>query len=126
MGIVCEDLADEEAPLHRICSLDLFFNNRVLVMPSGLVWSDPVLSGVFDQCHCAEETAKARCQLEPPKVPTGVIKSVLSTTRTDPGRRDDIFVDVVEKVSSTFNSGGYIQNSQIDGSIQVHSNRAAA
>ena len=60
------------------------------------------------------------------KGPTGVIKSVLSTTRTDPGRRDDIFVDVVEKVSSTFNSGGYIQNSQIDGSIQVHSNRAAA
>lgn len=51
--------------------------------------------------------------------PTGVIKSILDTSRTDGGRRDEIFVDIVEKVSCTFNSNGYIQNSQIDGAIQV-------
>jgi AP-4 complex subunit mu-1 len=51
--------------------------------------------------------------------PTGVIKSVLDTSRTNGGRRDEIFVDIVEKVSCTFNSSGYIQNSQIDGAIQV-------
>lgn len=51
--------------------------------------------------------------------PTGVIKSVLDTSRTDGGRRDEIFVDIVEKVSCTFNASGYIQTSQIDGAIQV-------
>ena len=51
--------------------------------------------------------------------PTGVIKSVLDTSRTNGGRRDEIFVDIVEKVSCTFNASGYIQNSQIDGAIQV-------
>ena len=53
--------------------------------------------------------------------PTGVIKSVLDTSRTNGGRRDEIFVDIVEKVSCTFNASGYIQNSQIDGAIQVAS-----
>ena len=54
------------------------------------------------------------------KGPTGVIKSVLDTSRTDGGRRDEIFVDIVEKVSCTFNASGYIQTSQIDGAIQVN------
>ncbi len=51
--------------------------------------------------------------------PTGVIKSVLDTTRTDGGRRDEIFVDIVEKLTATFNSSGYLQSSQIDGAIVV-------
>jgi AP-4 complex subunit mu-1 len=55
------------------------------------------------------------------KGPTGVIKSVLDTTRTDGGRRDEIFVDIVERISCTFNTSGYIQGSQIDGAIQVKS-----
>ena len=53
------------------------------------------------------------------KGPTGVIKSVLDTTRTDGGRRDEIFVDIVEKLTCTFNSSGYLQASQIDGAIVV-------
>ncbi|KAK9833100.1 hypothetical protein WJX74_007199 [Apatococcus lobatus] len=55
------------------------------------------------------------------KGPTGVIKSVLDTARTDGGRRDEIFVDIVERISCTFNSAGYIHASQIDGAIQVKS-----
>jgi len=55
------------------------------------------------------------------KGPTGVIKSVLDTTRTDGGRRDEIFVDIVEKLTCTFNSSGYLQASQIDGAIVVSS-----
>jgi hypothetical protein len=51
--------------------------------------------------------------------PTGVIKSVLDTTRTDGGRRDEIFVDIVEKLTAIFNSSGYLQSSQIDGAIVV-------
>lgn len=53
------------------------------------------------------------------KGPTGVIKSVLDTSRTDGGRRDEIFVDIVEKISCTFNASGFLQTSQIDGAIQV-------
>jgi hypothetical protein len=51
--------------------------------------------------------------------PSGVAKSVLDTTRTDGGRRDEIFVDVVERLTATFNSTGYLQSSQIDGAIVV-------
>jgi Adaptor complexes medium subunit family len=51
--------------------------------------------------------------------PTGVIKSVLDTERSDGGRRDEIFVDIVEKISCTFNPSGYLQASSIDGAIVV-------
>jgi AP-4 complex subunit mu-1 len=53
------------------------------------------------------------------KGPTGVFKSVLDTNRTDGKHKDEIFVDVVERVTCTFNAGGYIATSQIDGAIQV-------
>ncbi len=51
--------------------------------------------------------------------PTGVIKSVLDTSRAGGKARDEIFVDIVEKVSCTFSSSGYVQTSQIDGAIQA-------
>ena len=57
--------------------------------------------------------------------PTGVIKSILDTNRTSGGRRDEIFVDIIEKISCTFNSAGYIQTSQIDGSVQAGRSRRA-
>ncbi|KAK9834962.1 hypothetical protein WJX81_000070 [Elliptochloris bilobata] len=53
--------------------------------------------------------------------PTGVIKSVLDTSRADSKGRDEIFVDIVEKISCTFSASGYVQTSQIDGAIQVKS-----
>ncbi|CAK0735756.1 hypothetical protein CVIRNUC_000634 [Coccomyxa viridis] len=55
------------------------------------------------------------------KGPTGVIKSILDTSRTDGKVREEIFVDIVEKISCTFSSSGALQNSQIDGAIQVKS-----
>lgn len=55
------------------------------------------------------------------KGPTGVFKSVLDTNRTDGKRRDEIYVDVVERLSVTFNAAGNLVSSQIDGSIQVKS-----
>ena len=60
------------------------------------------------------------------KGPTGVIKSVRDTQRTDGGRRDEIFVDIVERISCTFNQTGYVTASQIDGAIQVTAHIAAA
>lgn len=60
------------------------------------------------------------------KGPTGVIKSVLDTQRTDGGRRDEIFVDIVERISCTFNQTGYVTASQIDGAIQVNGATAAS
>lgn len=53
------------------------------------------------------------------KGPTGVIKSILDTSRTEGKAREEIFVDIVEKISCTFSSSGHIQTSQIDGAIQV-------
>jgi AP-4 complex subunit mu-1 len=53
------------------------------------------------------------------KGPTGVFKSVLDTSRS--GKKDEIFVDVVERVTCTFNSSGFIVSQQVDGSVQIKS-----
>ncbi|PNW87410.1 hypothetical protein CHLRE_02g146600v5 [Chlamydomonas reinhardtii] len=55
------------------------------------------------------------------KGPTGVFKSVLETNRTDGKRRDEIFVDVVERITCTFNASGYIASAQVDGAVQIKS-----
>ncbi|XP_057442460.1 AP-4 complex subunit mu-like [Lotus japonicus] len=49
-----------------------------------------------------------------------VTKSVVAT---EPGgrRREEIFVDIIEKISLTFSSSGYILTSEIDGTIQMKS-----
>eukprot|EP00243_Klebsormidium_subtile_P003398 TRINITY_DN16787_c0_g1_i1.p1 TRINITY_DN16787_c0_g1~~TRINITY_DN16787_c0_g1_i1.p1 ORF type:complete len:445 (-),score=122.88 TRINITY_DN16787_c0_g1_i1:208-1542(-) len=51
---------------------------------------------------------------------TAVTKSVVSN---DPSgkKREEVFVDIIERVSVTFNASGYIQNSEIDGTIQMKS-----
>ncbi|KAH1162606.1 hypothetical protein GYH30_001203 [Glycine max] len=50
---------------------------------------------------------------------TTITKSVVAN---EPGgrKRDEIFVDVIEKISVTFNSSGFILTSEIDGTIQIH------
>ena len=51
--------------------------------------------------------------------PSEVIKSVLDTTRT--GAKEEIFVDIVEKVTAIFDAGGHLRSSSIVGSIQIKS-----
>ncbi len=57
------------------------------------------------------------------KGPTGVFKSVLDTARTDGRRKDEIYVDVVERLTATFSASGALVSGQIDGSIQVRKGR---
>ena len=47
---------------------------------------------------------------------TAITKSVVTN---EPGgrKRDEIFVDVIEKISVTFNSSGYIRTSEVDGTL---------
>nr|GLL48132.1 AP-4 complex subunit mu-like isoform X2 [Ipomoea trifida] len=51
---------------------------------------------------------------------TAITKSVVAN---EPGgrKREEIFVDVIEKISITFSSSGYILTSEIDGTIQMKS-----
>ncbi|EOY14844.1 Clathrin adaptor complexes medium subunit family protein isoform 1 [Theobroma cacao] len=51
---------------------------------------------------------------------TAITKSVVVN---EPGgrRREEIFVDVIEKISVTFSASGYILTSEIDGTIQMKS-----
>ncbi|URE48813.1 Adaptor complexes medium subunit family [Musa troglodytarum] len=51
---------------------------------------------------------------------TAITKSVIVT---EPGgrKREEIFVDIIEKISVTFSSSGYILTSEIDGTIQMKS-----
>ncbi|KAH9315525.1 hypothetical protein KI387_024152, partial [Taxus chinensis] len=51
---------------------------------------------------------------------TAVTKSVVAN---EPGgrKREEVFVDIIEKISVTFSSSGYILTSEIDGTIQMKS-----
>ncbi|XP_077249876.1 clathrin adaptor complexes medium subunit family protein [Tasmannia lanceolata] len=51
---------------------------------------------------------------------TAVTKSVVAN---EPGgrKREEIFVDIIEKISVTFSSSGYLLTSEIDGTIQMKS-----
>ncbi|KAG0476502.1 hypothetical protein HPP92_013343 [Vanilla planifolia] len=51
---------------------------------------------------------------------TAVTKSVVAN---EPGgrKRDEIFVDIIEKISVTFSSSGYVLTSEVDGTIQMKS-----
>lgn len=51
--------------------------------------------------------------------PREVIKSVLNTSRTD--AKEEIFVDVVEKITAIFDASGRLRTSSIVGSVQVKS-----
>ncbi|KAK4751814.1 hypothetical protein SAY87_020612 [Trapa incisa] len=51
---------------------------------------------------------------------TAVTKSVIAN-ETPGKRREEIFVDIIEKISVTFSSSGYILTSEIDGTIQMKS-----
>eukprot|EP00798_Chlamydomonas_sp_ICE-L_P009802 gene9802-7691_t len=55
------------------------------------------------------------------KGPTGVFKSVLDTNRTDGKHKEEIYVDVVERLTATFNASGHVCSSQVEGAIQIKS-----
>ncbi|KAH0871110.1 hypothetical protein HID58_078132 [Brassica napus] len=81
------------------------FNEPILIAPARLQPIDP--AAIFTQ------GAK--------RMPgAAVTKPVLAN---DPGgrRREEIFVDIIEKISVTFSSSGYILTSEIDGTIQMKS-----
>ena len=52
--------------------------------------------------------------------PLGVQKSIVSNEPKGK-RREEVFVDVVEKLNITFNSSGYVLTSEVDGSIVMRS-----
>eukprot|EP00898_Chlorokybus_atmophyticus_P006117 jgi/Chlat1/6506/Chrsp45S05991 len=51
---------------------------------------------------------------------TAVTKSVIANEPSGK-KREEIFVDVIERLSITFNSSGYIMTSEVDGMIQMKS-----
>ncbi|XP_019056639.1 PREDICTED: AP-4 complex subunit mu isoform X2 [Tarenaya hassleriana] len=80
------------------------FNEPIVVAPARLQPIDP--AAIFTGAKRMPGTA--------------VTKSVVAN---EPGgrRREEIFVDIIEKISVTFSSSGYILTSEIDGTIQMKS-----
>jgi AP-4 complex subunit mu-1 len=52
---------------------------------------------------------------------TAVDKPIMARDRKGKNRKNEIFVDIFEKINITFNSSGYVMNSSIDGTIQMKS-----
>ncbi|KAL1290447.1 hypothetical protein HN51_058934 [Arachis hypogaea] len=55
------------------------------------------------------------------KMPGTVITKYVVANEPGGRKREEIFVDVIGKISVTFNSSGYILTSEIDGTIQMKS-----
>jgi AP-4 complex subunit mu-1 len=51
---------------------------------------------------------------------TAVTKSVVASDASGK-KREEVFVDIIEKISVTFNASGYVLTSEIDGTIQMKS-----
>lgn len=69
----------------------------------------------------APTVSKPRTLSDNMRIPRNAVqKSIVSTqrTRTD---RDEIFVDVIERINVVFNVHGYMQTSEVNGSIQMKS-----
>eukprot|EP00242_Pyramimonas_sp_CCMP2087_P015870 CAMPEP_0198210412 /NCGR_PEP_ID=MMETSP1445-20131203/20094_1 /TAXON_ID=36898 /ORGANISM="Pyramimonas sp., Strain CCMP2087" /LENGTH=245 /DNA_ID=CAMNT_0043884473 /DNA_START=102 /DNA_END=836 /DNA_ORIENTATION=- len=51
----------------------------------------------------------------------GIVTATNKSVKSGVGKidRDEIFVDVVERISVTFNSSGYVQSQEVDGSIMM-------
>lgn len=52
---------------------------------------------------------------------TAVDKPIMFQDKKGKKRKNEIFVDIFEKINITFNSSGYVMNSSIDGTIQMKS-----
>lgn len=50
-----------------------------------------------------------------------VCRAWLTNVALHQGRKNEIFVDILERLTVLFNSNGYILNSEIDGCIQMKS-----
>ncbi|KAI5407550.1 hypothetical protein KIW84_053704 [Lathyrus oleraceus] len=89
-------------------------------------------------CNRSRGTCCVRCKCVPPgtsdapwshfhfmhgskRMPGTTITKSVVTNKPGGRKRDEIFVDVIEKISVTFNSSGYILTSEIDGTIQMKS-----
>jgi len=55
------------------------------------------------------------------KAANAVDKSIIERTNRKGKGKNEIFVDIYERISLTFNSSGYVLNSAIDGTIQMKS-----
>ncbi|KAL5558509.1 hypothetical protein UlMin_034720 [Ulmus minor] len=82
------------------------------------IFNEPI---VFDASHFSPLGPTALFMQGSKRMPgTAVTKSVVAN---EPGgrKREEIFVDIIEKISITFSSSGYILTSEIDGTIQMKS-----
>ncbi|PON63481.1 Clathrin adaptor, mu subunit [Parasponia andersonii] len=82
------------------------------------VFNEPI---VVDAAHLSPLGPAALFMQGTKRIPgTAVTKSVVANDPTG-RRREEIFVDIIEKISITFSSSGYILTSEIDGTIQMKS-----
>eukprot|EP00240_Pyramimonas_obovata_P012524 CAMPEP_0118934656 /NCGR_PEP_ID=MMETSP1169-20130426/13943_1 /TAXON_ID=36882 /ORGANISM="Pyramimonas obovata, Strain CCMP722" /LENGTH=238 /DNA_ID=CAMNT_0006877583 /DNA_START=145 /DNA_END=857 /DNA_ORIENTATION=- len=80
---------------------------------------------IFNEPIAAQPASVSRPNIKtlfaPPKIVTANNKSVVSKSRDGKTNRDEIFVDVIERISVTFNANGYVQTQEVDGSIMMKS-----
>jgi len=69
--------------------------------------------------------ALPQLQINPKTVPSNAVHRPVGLTQGDPyaskGRKNEIFVDILERLTVVLNASGYVLNSCIDGSIQMKS-----
>jgi len=83
------------------------FNAPILVKSSAPTSSSSVAGKMFD--------------INPKTTPSTAVDKPINYVEKSGKKKNEIFVDIYERISITFNTNGYILNSNIDGTIQMKS-----
>jgi len=91
------------------------FNAPILVKSTG------VPGGVASGHSSAASSAAKIFEVNPKTTPSTSVDKPINYVEKSGKKKNEIFVDIYERISITFNSNGYVLNSNIDGTIQMKS-----
>lgn len=82
------------------------------------VFNQPI---VVKSAQGSGSTSSKIFDLNPKTTPSTSVDKPISLQEKSGKKKNEIFVDIYERISITFNSNGYVLNSNIDGTIQMKS-----
>jgi len=87
----------------------------------GFVHNEPVVVDIFKHGTSANGLKLPSFQAQNNTTPSTAVHKPVTMSQKQGKQRNEIFVDVVERLTMLFSNGGYVLNSEIDGCIQLKS-----
>jgi len=85
------------------------------------VFNAPILVKTATPSASASTIAGKMFDVNPKTTPSTSVDKPINYVEKSGKKKNEIFVDIYERISITFNTNGYVLNSNIDGTIQMKS-----